>query len=215
MKAATVVLNQTPKKGFMGRVTLISILIALFTAVEFQAQTPAQKAPEKPALNAEQLAMDWADSMTALSNWYLSVDGKEEGVNQNVDRIMAMFAPDIVAEMPPHDENQLGPVQLIGTAQVRKWVEKMARSQMETRYMIKRQTMKQFEGEWMVYSKPLPWGGLGVSFQVLKNFYQREDRRHYMEVGGVFLQFHEDGKIYRLRLVLGEKEEITGANFAC
>ena len=60
----------------------------------------------------------------------------------------------------------------------------------------------------MIYSRPLPWGGVGVAFQVIEADSQRVDRKRFMQVGGVFLQFNNDGKIYRLRLVLAEKDEI-------
>jgi hypothetical protein len=199
----------------MVRLGSISILvIALFAALEFQprAQTPppaAAQKTDKPALNADKLAIDWVDRMNGLSSWYLSVDGKEDDAEKVVDHMMELFTPDIIAEVPPHDERQEGPVQLVGTAQVRKWVEKLAKSQVEIRYVIKRQTMKEFEGEYMIFSRPLPWGGMGVAMQLLEADSQRTDRKRFMQAGGAFLQFNNDGKIYRLRLVLSEKEEIV------
>jgi hypothetical protein len=196
----------------MGRLTIISIfVIALFTAFQFQAQAPPQapaQKTDKPALNADNLAINWMDRMDGLSHWYLTVDGKEDGLQQVVDHMMELYSPDIIAEVPPHDERQLGPVMLVGTAQVRKWVELMARTQVDIHYQLKRQTMKEFEGENMIYSRPLPWGGVGVAFQVIEADSQRVDRKRFMQVGGVFLQFNNDGKIYRLRLVLAEKDEI-------
>jgi hypothetical protein len=146
--------------------------------------------------------------LNALDDWHLSVDGKEEGVDQVVDRMMELFTPDALAEVPPHDEEQLGPVMLVGSAQVRKWVEKIARSQVKINYIVKRQTEKEVEGEMMVYSKPLPWGGLGISFQIIAASSQRKDRRRFMEPGAVFLQYREDGKISRLRLLQTEKDEV-------
>jgi hypothetical protein len=199
----------------MVRLGSISILvIALFAALEFQprAQTPppaAAQKTDKPALNADKLAIDWVDRMNGLSSWYLSVDGKEDDAEKVVDHMMELFTPDIIAEVPPHDERQEGPVQLVGTAQVRKWVEKLAKSQVEIRYVIKRQTMKEFEGEYMIFSRPLPWGGMGVAMQLLEADSQRADRKRFMQAGGAFLQFNNDGKIYRMRLVLSEKEEIV------
>ena len=185
------------------------ILIIFLTAFEFHAQTTPQATPAKPVLDANQLAVGFLDRMNALDDWYISVDGKEEGVDQVVNRMMDLFAPDVIAEIPPHDEEQLGPVMLLGTTQVRKWVEQIARSQVTMTYICKRQTTKEFEGEYMIFSKPLPWGGLGVSFQIIAASSLREDRRRYMEAGAVFLQVREDGKIQRLRLILSEKVEVT------
>ena len=183
---------------------LCGFLIALVGAPEFQGEPQTAK----PALNANQLAVDWVDRLNALDDWHLSVDGKEVGVEPVVDRMMELFAPDVVAEVPPHDAEQLGPVMLVGSAQVRKWVDKLARSNVQLNYIIKRQTEKEFEGELMVYSKPLPWGGLGISFQVIAGYSLRKDRRRFMEPGAVFIQYREDGKIQRFRLLLTEKDEV-------
>ena len=188
---------------------IISTLITILVASEFQAQTPPQQTPAKPVLNANQLAVEWVDRLNALDDWFLSVDGKEEGIDQVVDRMMELFAPDVLAEVPPHDEGQLGPVMLVGSGQVRKWVEKLARSNVKLGYLLKRQTQNEFEGELMVYSKPLPWGGLGVSFQIIAAYSLRKDRQRFMEPGAVFLQFRPDGKIERLRLFQTEKDEVV------
>src|SRR5438309_867321 len=159
----------------MNKLATVSIfLVSLFTVFEFQgrAQTPppaAAQKTDKPALNAEKLAFDFTDRMAELSHWYISMDGKEDGVQQVVDHVMEMFAPDIIAEVPPRDEKQLGPLQLVGIAQVRKWAEQIAKTQVEIHYTIKRQTMKEFEGEYMVFSKKLPWGGLRVTFQEIES----------------------------------------------
>ena len=61
----------------------------------------------------------------------------------------------------------------------------------------------------MVFSRPLPWGGLAVAIQLIEADSQRSDRKRFMQVGGAFLQFNPEGKIYRMRLVLSEKEEIV------
>jgi hypothetical protein len=97
---------------------------------------------------------------------------------------------------------------LVGKAQVRKWMDKIARSLVSLNYIVKRQTEKEFEGEYMVYSKPLPWGGVGISFQIIAAYSLREDRRRFMEPGAVFIQYGEDGKIRRLRLLQTEKDQI-------
>ncbi|HYR84928.1 MAG TPA: hypothetical protein VE422_12680 [Terriglobia bacterium] len=178
---------------------IISTLITLLAAFELHAQ----------ALNPNQLAMNWVDRLNALDDWHISDDGKEEGVDAVVDRMMELFTPDVLAEVPPHDEEQLGPVMLVGSGQVRKWVDKLARTHVKLNYVIKRQTEKEVEGELMVYSKPLPWGGLGISFQIIAGYSLRKDRRRFMELGAVFIQFREDGKIQRFRLLLAEKDQVV------
>src|SRR5215831_603457 len=133
----------------MARLVRISIfVIVLFAAFQLQsqAQTPppaAAQKTDKPKLDADKLAIDWVDRMNALSTWYLKVDGAQKVV----DNMMQLFTPDVIAEVPPHDERQQGPVQLIGAAQVRRWVEKIAKTEVDIKYVIKRQTMKEFEGE--------------------------------------------------------------------
>src|SRR5262249_31738364 len=143
------------------------ILIALWTVFEFQAQTPPQTAPAKPAVDPGKLAEDWISRLNALGNWYLSVEGKEVGRDEVINRMMELYAPDVIAEVPPHDEDQIGPVLLRGSANVRKWVDKISRTQVKLLYIQRKQTKKQFEGQKLVYSMPLPWGGLGISFEII------------------------------------------------
>src|SRR5689334_21090025 len=115
----------------MGRLSSISIfVIALLTVLEVRPQ--AQTAPpaaaqktDKPALNADKLAIEWVDRMNALSSWYLTADGKEDEAQNRVDHLMEIFATDVIAEVPPHDDRQQGTVELVGSTQVRKWVEKI------------------------------------------------------------------------------------------
>jgi hypothetical protein len=154
------------------------------------------------------LAESWVDRMNDLSNWHLSMNGTEENADVVVNRMMELFASDVIAQVPPHDEEQIGPVMLLGSGQLRKWVDKIAKTQVNIRYKIQRQTQRVADGEIMVYSKPLPWGGIGVAFQVHAAYSMREDRRRFLELGAVFLQFRDDGKIERLRLILSEKDEV-------
>lgn len=197
----------------MRRLIIFLTSITLLAAVELQAQTPpqttSQAKPGKPVLDPDRLAEEWIQRLNALDDWYITVEGKEEGVDQVVNSMMELFAPDILAEVPPHDPDQIGPVMLRGTTNVRKWIDKLARTQVLLDHIIKRQTEKEFEGAQLIYSRPLPWGGLGISFQILVVYSQREDRRRFMEPGSVFLQFGEDGKIHRLRLLLTEKGEVV------
>jgi len=188
---------------------VISILIASLAVFNFQAQTPPQTPPAKPALDPLKLSDDWITRLNNLSNWYLTVEGKEEGRDPLVNSMMELFAPDVIAEVPPHDEDQIGPVMLRGTANVRKWVEKISRTQVKLLYIQKKQTKKQFEGQKLVYSMPLPWGGLGMSFEIVAAWSRREDRRKFTGPGAVFLQYNADGKIDRLRLYVAEIAEVT------
>jgi hypothetical protein len=188
---------------------VIVALITLCAAVQVFAQTPPAAAPAKPAVDVTKLAIDWIDRMNNLSNWYLSFDGKEDGANKVVDNMMEAFAPNVIAQVPPHDPEQIGPVILVGSDQVRKWVDKIAKSQVDIKYKIQRQTERESDGEMMVHSKPLPWGGVSISFQLHAAYSLRTDRKRYLELGAVFLQFGDDGKIQRLRLLLSEKAEVV------
>jgi len=187
---------------------VISILIAI-GSLEFQAQTPAQTPAAKPALDASKLAEDWISRLNALSDWHLSVEGKELGREEAVNRMMELFTPDAIAEVPPHDEDQIGPVMLHGSGNVRKWVDKISRTQVKLLYVQKKQTRKQFEGQKLVYTMPLPWGGLGISFEIIGAWSRREDRRKFTGPGAVFLQYNADGKIERLRLYVTEISEVV------
>ena len=188
---------------------VISTLIALWAVHEFQAQTPPQTAAAKPALDPAKLAEDWVSRLNALGDWYLSVEGKEVGRDELVNRMMELYAPDAIAEVPPHDEDQIGPVMLRGSANVKKWVDKISRTQVKLLYIQKKQTKKQFEGQKLVYAAPLPWGGLGISFEIIGVWSRREDRRKFAAPGAVFLQYGADGKIERLRLYLAETAEVV------
>ena len=188
---------------------VISILTAISAVFAFQAQAPPQTPAAKPALDPGKLAEDWLTRLNALPNWYLSVEGKEVGREELVNSMMELFAPDAIAEVPPHDEDQIGPVMLRGTANVRKWVDKISRTQVKLLYIRKQQTRKQFEGQKLVYSMPLPWGGLGMSFEIIAAWSRREDRRKFTGPGTVFLQYNADGKIDRFRLYVTEVSEVT------
>ena len=192
----------------MGRLIILN-LITLLAASGVQAQTPPQTPPGDPAPDVNQLAVDWVDRLNSLDEWTISLDGRETGVDQVVDSMMELFAPDVLAQVPPHDEKQIGQVVLVGSGQVRQWVDKIARSQVHIDYKLQLQTQKEFEGEPMVHSKLLPWGGLSISFRVHAYYALRQDRRSFLELGAVFLQYNEDGKIQRFRLLLSEKDEVV------
>jgi hypothetical protein len=184
---------------------IISALIASLAAIEVHAQAAADSPEQKQA-------EEWLKRLNALDDWYLSVDGKEQGVEQLVNSMMELYAPDVLAEVPPHDKDQIGPVVLRGKENVRKWVESIARSQVRLNYILKRQTdgpTGDYEGWRLVYSTKLPWGGTAVAFQIIGVWSLREDRRRFMAPGAAFIQYGPDGKIRRLRLLLAEIDEVV------
>ncbi len=187
--------------------TLVTFLIT-FQAQAQNVQVPPQTTPDKskPVLDPEQLAEEWMKRLNALDDWHLTEQGKEEGIEEVVNNMMALYSPDVLAEVPPHDDEQIGPVMLRGTALLRKWVDKIARSHVRINYLRTAQTMKEFNGVQPVFTTTFPWGGIGISFQIIGAWSMREDRlnKRYMAPGAVFLQFGEDGKIQRLRLYLTE-----------
>ena len=183
------------------RRVIISTVILLLAAIEVRAQAAADSPEQK-------LAEEWLKRLNALDDWYLSADGKEEGIEPLVNSMMELYAPDVLAEVPPHDKDQIGPVVLRGSGQLRKYFEKIARTQVRLDYIIPRQTTKEFEGLELVYSKQLPWGGLGISFPIIAVYSTREDRRRFMSPGMVVLQTGDDKKIHRFRLYLTELAEV-------
>jgi len=184
---------------------VFSILLGLLAVIEVQAQAAADSPEQK-------LAEEWIQRLNALDEWYLSVDGKEEGVEPRVNSMMDLYAPEVLAEVPPYDKDQIGPVMLRGKDNVRKWVERIARSQVRLNYIVKRQTegpTGDYEGWRLVYSAKLPWGGNAIAFQIIGVWSLREDRRRYLAPGAVFIQYGPDGKIRRLRLLLGEIDQVV------
>src|SRR5436309_7525413 len=77
------------------------------------AQTPPPAAAAKPpAPDPLQLAEDWMTRWNNLANYSLSFEGKEVRREELVNKMMELYAPDVVAEVPPHDDEQIGPVLL-------------------------------------------------------------------------------------------------------
>jgi hypothetical protein len=191
------------------RKLIVFIVIGLLTVLERQAQIGAQAPLDTPQ---RKLADEWIKRLNALSDWYVSVDGKEEGIEQRVDSMMELYASDVIADVPPHDPDQIGPVMLRGSANVRKWVDKIARTQTRLTYSIARQTggpTAEFEGWQLVYSTPMPWGGTAIAFQIRATWSLRENRRRFTAPGAVFLEYGADGKIHRFRLFLAEISEVS------
>jgi hypothetical protein len=184
---------------------VFSTLIILFVAVNLHAQAAADSPEQKQA-------EEFLKRLNALTDWHLTVDGKEDGLDPLVNNMMELFAPDALAEVPPHDKEQIGPVMLRGRDNVKKWVEAVARTQSRLEYYIKRQTegpTGDFEGWRLIYSAKLPWGGTGIAFPIMGVWSQRDTRHRYMAPGVTFIQYGTDGKIKRLRLLLGEIEEVV------
>ena len=175
------------------------------------APTPAPAAaPAKPAVDVTKLGTDFVDKLNTLDDWRLGMDGKEVGLDKVVDAFMADFAPDVFAELPTDDEEQIGPLELRGAPQLRKWVENYARTHVELEFLMVRQTEKTVEGEYMVYSRPLPWGGVGVAFSVLAPVIMRADRSKFLELQTVFVQYGPDQKIRRLQIYQSNKAPMRG-----
>src|SRR5262249_26424158 len=180
------------------------ILFSLLGAFEIDAQRPEVAAGEP-----EKLADEFMLRLNALDDWSLSSKGKEEGLDQVLDRMMELYAPDVIAQVPPFDADQRGPVQLRASAQLRKYFDRIARTQVRLAYIIPLQTAKEYEGVEVIYSKQLPWGGLGVSFQVIAVYSVRQNRHRLMSPGMVVLQTGADKKINRVRLYLTELSEVS------
>jgi hypothetical protein len=190
--------------GSMRKVIVILILFSLSGVFELDAQRPEVAIGEP-----EKLVDEFMLRLNALDDWSLSPKGKEQGLDQVLDRMMELYAPDVMAQVPPFDSDQKGPVQLRGSAQLRKYFERIARTQVRLAYIIPLQTAKEYEGVEVVYSKQLPWGGLGVSFQIIAVYSQRQNRRRFMSPGTIVLQTGADKKINRVRLYLTELSEVS------
>jgi hypothetical protein len=183
--------------------------LTLLVVFQPQAQAPSPAFVDPPQ---RKQADEWIKRMNDLSDWYISYDGKEQGIEQRVDSMMELYASDVVAELPPHDPDQIGPVMLRGSANLRKWVDKIARTQTKLTYGIVRQTggpTAEYEGWQLVFSTPMPWGGTAVAFQIRATWSLRENHHRFTAPGAVFLEYGSDGKIHRLRLFLAETSEVS------
>jgi hypothetical protein len=206
------------QKFIWGMVVAVFVVTASSASV---AQTAAQRpAPDaKPALDPDALAEDFLLRLNALDDWTLSMTGDEEGVDKVIDSMMELFPAerndprgyiDVLAEVPPYDKDQIGPITLIGSKQIREYFNRLARTWVRLDHIFRDQTESNFEGIVLVHSKPLPWGGLSIAFQMTGNYSLREDRRRFTSKGGAFVQYGTDGKIRRLRLLFPEITEVMG-----
>lgn len=183
---------------------IISIFISIFMVTALsRAQPPLQTNETKPALNAEKLAVEWLARLNALGDWFISLDGKEQP-EKVVSNMVELYAPDAIQLVGP-SEDQIGTVMLRGTDAIRKWTDDFARSYVRLAYRIDPRTAKE-RTTTLIYSTPMPWGGLAVSFQITALYSLRHDRRTFRVPGAVFIEFREDGKIERLRLLLQKDE---------
>ena len=80
------------------RRTIVSVLalVATIGCGWFYSHAQTSGAPTTPAAK---LAEDWLNRLNALSDWYLSVDGKEVGVEDVVNRMMEL-ARKVVRTIP-------------------------------------------------------------------------------------------------------------------
>jgi hypothetical protein len=183
---------------------IFPVLLILAVTIQLHAQAAAD-APE------QKQAEDFLKRLNGLSDWYLSLDGKEQGLDKVVDSMMELYDPDVLAEVPPHDKDQIGPVMLRGKDNFRKWVDSIARTQVRLLYAMRRQTdgpTGDFEGWRLVYTAKLPWGGNGITFPVMAVWSERDDRKRFTAPGMITIQYGADGKIRRLRILIGEIEEV-------
>ncbi len=194
----------------MSKITIAALItfVVIFTVQGVNLAQAPQPGQEKPKAmpDTTKLADEWMKRMNALDDWSLSPEGKEVGLEEVINNMMDLFTPDVLADVPPHDDEQMGSVMLRGAPLLRQWVEKIARTQVRLNYIRLAQTMKEFNGVRPIFYTELPWGGFGISFQIIGAWSVREDRlnKRYMAPGSVFLQYNDEGKIYRMRLYLTE-----------
>ena len=190
--------------GSMRKLIVVLTFIALLVPFELRAQRPEVEISE-----AAELAAEWLDRLNALDDWHLSPEGEEVGLEEVIDNMMELYTPDVLTELTPYDEEQIGAIVLRGSGQLRKWVEQIARTQVRIQYIQIRQTAEEWQGIELVYSVELPWGGLGVAVPIIAAYSQREDRERFGAPGMLVLQTNEEGKIQRFRLYLEPTFHVT------
>lgn len=166
----------------------------------------ASLAQNTPALDTRKLVDEWFRRLNALDDWFISMDGKEQ-TDEVVNSIMELYAPDALQFVGPA-EDQIGPVMLVGREPIRKWFENFARTYVQVAYRIDVQTGGKEQTASLIYTSPLPWGGTGASSQITGVYSLRQNRRRFMSPGGLFIQFRQDGKIQRLRLLMQKDETV-------
>src|SRR4051794_17353298 len=107
------------------RKLILILIVATFLGTSW---VHAQR-PEVTLGEPERLADEWMMRLNALDDWTLTSKGKEEGLNEVLDKMMELYAPNVLAQVPPFDKDQIGPVQLRGSVQLRKYFERIARTQ--------------------------------------------------------------------------------------
>jgi hypothetical protein len=188
----------------MRNLVCILTFIAFLVPCELRAQRPQVETGA-----AEELVVDWLDRLNALDDWHLTPEGEEVGLEEVIDDMMELFAPDVLSELTPYDDEQIGAIVLRGTGPLRKWVGMLARTQVRMQYIQTRQTAEEYQGIELVYSVELPWGGLGVAVPIIAAYSLREDRERYGAPGMLVLQTNDEGKIQRFRLYLEEKFHVS------
>ena len=188
----------------MRNLVCILTFITFLVPCELQAQRPQVETGA-----AEALVVEWLDRLNALDDWHWSPEGEEVGLEEVIDDMMELYAPDVLTELTPYDEEQIGAIVLRGTVPLRKWVEMIARTQVRLQYIQMRQTAEEYQGIELVYAVELPWGGIGIAVPIIAAYSLREDRERYGAPGMLVLQTNDEGKIQRFRLYLEERFHVS------
>ena len=201
------------------RILVGSILILTWQLIVYSPGY-AQGAEEPAAqseLDPEALVREWFFRLNALDDW--SPDNLENKVEEEseepeseepepvldpddsaplVESFVELFRPDAMAFVRPNQQ-QLGPVMYLGHEGVRKWADHKARTFFELAYRLNDQTAREITTN-LIYSTPIPWGGLAASVEFTAMYAFRDGEKQYTLPGTAFFQFAEDGRIKWLRL---------------
>ena len=202
--------------------TIVGLVLILVCLTPAYSQDSSGAAAE-PQLDPETLVREWFARLNALDDWSpdnaenkeLETAGsetEEQGAEQTepepapnlpsveslVEDLVELYRPNAFLFVRPN-ENQLGPVMYYEHAGVRKWADYYASTFFDLAYCINMQTAREITAN-LVYSTPLPWGGLAVSVEFTAIYTFRDGEKKFMAPGAAFFQFAEDGRIQRLRL---------------
>ena len=203
----------------VGLILILTCQLFAYSPVYAQAaEDPAPQSELDPLL----LIREWFLRLNALDDW--SPDNLENQVEEEfgepeseepepeepevvpdpedsaplVERFVELFRPDAFFFVRPN-QDQVAPVMYNRDDGVRKWADYQARTLFELGYYINDQTDKEITTK-LIYSTPLPWGGLAASVEFRARYAFRDGEKRYTAPGAAFFQFAEDGKIKWLRL---------------
>lgn len=166
----------------MFKVITCTFVFVLSTAVPSFAQS----------INTQKLVAEWFTRLNALDDWFISMDGKER-TEEVVDSLIELYAPDAVQFVGP-TEDQIGPVMLVGRERIRKWFDDFARTYVLLAYRTDVQTAGKEQTTSLIYTTPMPWGGLAASCQITAVYSLRQDRRKFMAPGLSSFSFAKTGR---------------------